>query len=103
MMGPLLTYGGDAHLERLLVALRASYFDIWPDKTVHGTAFWFRRGWGLVHGSCRATEALQPTMYFGFGHPFNPLLWSADGRVLKELERVFLANGSSPVDLATRE
>jgi len=37
-------------------------------------------------------------MYFGFGHPFNPLLWYFDGSLLADIERVLKANGSDNLD-----
>ena len=52
MLGPYLTYNDEPHLERLLSAARAARIDVQPDSESH-SAFWFRRGWGLVHGSRR--------------------------------------------------
>jgi hypothetical protein len=101
MMGPLLTYQDDAHLDRLLAASFALGLQILPDGTQQTRAFWFRRRFGLVHGTCWPAYESQPMMYFGFGHPFNPLLWQSDGHLLQEIEQVFLTNGSSRVDPAS--
>lgn len=35
-------------------------------------------------------------MYFAFGHPFNPFLWHADGKLLRDIERIAHANGALP-------
>lgn len=94
MMGLVLTYRDDRHLDHLLEAIRRSSIEILRD----GSAFWFRRGRGLVRGSCWRIDAHVPAMYFGFGHPFNPFLWPSDGCLLREIEQTFLANGSSKVD-----
>jgi hypothetical protein len=100
-MGPLLAYRDDEHLDRMLEATSGSNIEVLRDKVSRSSAFWFRRGRGLVHGSCLRTVSSVPVMYFSFGHPFNPFLWPSDGRLLREIERTFLANGSSSVDAKT--
>ncbi len=102
MMGPLLAYRDDAQLDVLLDALRAIGIEVVPHDASGRPAFRFRRGWGLVRGSCWSAERSRPMLYLGFGHPFNPLLWRPDRRLLGEIEREFVANGSSRPDLATK-
>ena len=94
MMGPLLTYDGDLHLELLLNASRNAHIEVQPDFT-YRSAFQFRRGWGLVRGF--RDWGAPGKICFGFGHPFNPLFWPADGKLLRDLEQLFLAHGCCPV------
>ena len=94
MMGPLLEYRDGEHLDRLLLAARAVTIDVYPDGAARRPAFWFRRGRGLVHGSCWDTKVPAPMIYFSFGHTFNPFLWTCDGRLLSEIEQVFIMHGS---------
>lgn len=98
MMGPILTYRDEAHLERLFQALRSRKIRILRDEGSRGPAFWFRRRFGLVRGSCWPDASPGPEMYFGFGHPLNPLLWPSDHRLLGEIRETFLANGSVRID-----
>ena len=98
MMGPLLAYRDDEHLDRMLEVIRGSNIEVLRDGASRSSAFRFRRGRGLVRGSCWRTASPVPVMYFGFGHPFNPFLWPSDGLLLREIEQVFLANGSSRVN-----
>jgi hypothetical protein len=36
-------------------------------------------------------------LHFAFGHPFNPLLWAADAKLLRHVEGIFNAHGSRQV------
>lgn len=101
MMGPLLAYRDDVHLDRLLETTRAAKIEIVRDEASRAPAFWFRRRWGLVHGTCWRTDSSRPVIYLGYGHPRNLLLWPSDGRLLREIRQSFLANGSSTVDPET--
>ena len=96
MIGPLLTYDDELHLERLLSAARIAHIDVQPDPE-RCSAFRFRRGRGLVHGF--RDWGAPGQLYFGFGHPCNPLLWSSDGRLLREIEQLFLTHGSRPITI----
>jgi len=89
-MGPLYSCD-DADIERLLAAVRAAGVRVTPDNS-SADAYWFRRGFGLVHGS--RWNGAKPVLYFGFGHPFNPFLWAADAKLLHAIEVVLEANGS---------
>ena len=93
MMGPVLTFRDPSHLDRLLATASAAGIRVVTGGASSGEAFSFRRGLGRV--SAQHWPSLsEPALYFGFGHPFNPLLWAADGRLLRRIEGVFLANGS---------
>ena len=99
MLGPFLTYDDEPHLELLLSAVRAAHIDVQPAPE-RRSGFWFRRGWGLIHGT-PSQDGSQSNLCFGFGHPFNPLLWPADRRLLREIKRVFLVHGSQHFILPT--
>ena len=94
-MGPLYSCA-DADTERLLAAVRAAGICVTPDGNF-SDAYWFRRGFGLVHGD--RWDGAMPALYFGFGHPFNPLLWAADGNLLRAIGVVLRANGSKKLTL----
>ena len=102
MMGPLLSYRDDEDLERLLSAVRVAGIDVAEEPAKENQrSFWFRRGWGLIHGTA-STEwgemSRTPAAYFGFGHPFNPFLWWADERLLRVIKRTFTRNGSKEIN-----
>jgi hypothetical protein len=99
MMGPLHRFRGQQHLDKLLAEAQATGIKVKPDKKRAALeAFWFRRGLGLIHGSVWLGGS-ETLIYFGFGHPFNPLLWFADRSLLKSIQLVFVSNGSEAVDL----
>lgn len=106
MMGPLHRFRDNEHLKQLLDAASASGISIAEDDSADlPGAYWFRKGLGKVHGSV-GTEDWESMMYFGFGHPFNPLLWHSDGTLLKRIETIFLSQGSErlhPSDLESEE
>lgn len=98
-MGPLHSFRDTQHLNELLTEVRSRGIKVTPvTKRSASEAFWFRRGLGLVHGGVGFGE-MKSIMYFGFGHPFNPLLWYSDNRLLKSIQKVFTANGSEVVDV----
>lgn len=90
MMGPLYSIRDEPHLERMLTGIREAGISVIPDERCE-RAFWFRRGYGLVWGG--VWENLSG-LYLGFGHPFNPLLWPADGSLLHDVERELRMCGS---------
>lgn len=95
MEGPYLSYRDPEHLELLLAELRAAGVRVLLEDRGLG----FRRGWGRIHGWLwHPSSSPRPVVYLGFGHPFNPLLWPADARLVREIQRVFLANGSHRID-----
>ena len=97
-MGPLHRFRDREHLEQLLDATVESGISITGDDRAKSPgAYWFRKGLGKIHGSLWAEER-ESMMYFGFGHPFNPLLWYSDRTLLKEIEAVFLSQGSERVN-----
>jgi hypothetical protein len=69
--------------------------EIVRDESAVPPKFVFRRGWGMVNGTRWPSASV---MHFTFVHGNNPLLWPFDHRVLRDIEKVFLANGSSEVD-----
>ena len=89
-MGPLYSCN-EADTERLLAAVRAAGIRVTSDRA-SAHAYWFRRGFGLVHGS--RWDGARPALYFGFGHPFNPFLWAVDAKLLRAIEGVLETNGS---------
>jgi hypothetical protein len=99
MMGPLHRFRDSEHLDRLLAEARASGIKVRFDKKrASPGGFWFRRGLGLIYGGV-GFGGCETVIYFGFGHPFNPLLWLADRSLLKCIEHVFVSNGAALVDL----
>ena len=101
MMGPLHRFRDSEHLDRLFAEARASGIKVRPEKTRGSPrGFWFRGGLGLIHCSV-GFSGCETVIYFGFGHPFNPLLWLADRSLLKAIEQVFVSNGSALVDLSS--
>lgn len=89
-MGPLYSFD-DADTARLLTAVRAAGIRVAPvPSSAH--AYRFRRALGLLHASVWDGE--RRALHLGFGHPFNPVLWAADAKLLRDIERVLRANGS---------
>ena len=104
MMGPLLSFEDAHHLEQLLGLIRAEAIKVTPDRrNQNQPAFWFRSGWALVHASAWAQSAWDDSssraLYFGFGHPLNPLLWRSDARLLRRIESILNQNGSRRLNL----
>jgi hypothetical protein len=100
MMGPFHRFRDPAHLDALLAEVRSSGISVKPDNgRAPLQAYWLRRGLGLVNASIGFQG--HSVVYFGFGHPFNPLLWFWDRRLLRFIGHLFVANGSDLVDFET--
>jgi hypothetical protein len=101
MLGPLHKFRDAQHLKELLQKLREKGVKVTPDvKISTSEAFWFRRGLGLVHGSVGYGDT-EGVLYFGFGHPFNPLLWYSDSRLLKSIQRALVSCESEMVEVSS--
>jgi hypothetical protein len=86
-------------LDRLLGEIQSESINVEIiEKQALPKEFRFRRGYGHIHGSL-GFGGCEPLVYFGFGHPFNPLLWFADWRLLKSIELFLRSNGSAIVNL----
>jgi hypothetical protein len=86
----------DADIERLLTAVRTAGIRVTPHDTF-AHAYCFHRGFGLVHGN--RWDGARPALYFGFGHASKPFLWAADAKLLRAIEVVLQANGSSALTI----
>ena len=97
-MGPLHRFRDREHLNRMISAIRGSGISVTDDRSANtiGT-YIFRKGLGKVVGAIGAEE-WESMMYFGFGHPFNPIFWYSDGKLLKQIESIFLSQGSERIE-----
>ena len=90
-LGPTVAYESQS-LPLLLRAVEMHGVRVSADDSIAADmpSFWFRRGWGLVHG-CQWSEG---EMHFGFGHGLNPLCWISDKRLLSDILTTFQENGA---------
>jgi hypothetical protein len=98
MMGPLYKFRDDDHLNRMIESVRSFGISVVEDPRVDSSgAYCFRKGIGKVHGAI-GTDEWDSMIYLGFGHPMNPFLWYFDGALQKQIETVFLAEGSERIN-----
>lgn len=103
MMGPLHSYRDSEHLASLIEAINFEGIRVEPfveDTRRHG--FNLKRGRAVVTASIGSGE-WDSMLYLGFGHPFNPLLWRADSRLLCSVERILIAGGTRKMVLEDSE
>lgn len=103
MMGPLHRFRDQEHLTQLFDAIVESGISIAKDhSTISPQTYVFQQGLGKILGSV-GTEEWESMIYFGYGHPFNPLLWYSDGILLKKIEAIFLSQGTGRVHSDSQE
>lgn len=96
--GPFLTYANEPDLERHLATIRGHGIRIMelppsPTSRVGCREFRFQRRFGAVHGFTGG-EQDKRWVYLGCFHPFNPLYWLPDSRLLAEIESIMVDAGS---------
>ena len=101
MIGRTHIYKDSEHLKMLLDKLRESGIEINPIDKTDLESYSFRSGLGRVYGSIGFGD-VKTSIYFGFGHPFNPFLWFSDSKLLKQIQDVLLSNGSDKIKYETQ-